>query len=156
MFLYFTNSLIFFSLSTNELAKIPYFCFMDIKIFKFGGASVNSSKGVINVVSVINRFPGENIVMIVSAMGKMTNSLEELLGFYMLGNHDQMLESYKQIKDFHLRILQELFQDKNHSVFAEIQNKFHWAVHGHTASEIVHERANANAPHMGLTTWKNQ
>ena len=95
---------------------------MDIKIFKFGGASVKSAEGVINVASVINRFPDENIVMIVSAMGKMTNSLEELLRFYMSGDHDHMLESYKQIKDFHIEILKTLFQDMNHSVFGEIQN----------------------------------
>ena len=108
-----------FNLENKEIA---YFCFMDIKIFKFGGASVNSSKGVINVVSVINRFPRENIVMVVSAMGKMTNSFEELLRFYMSGEHNPMLECYNRIKDFHLEMLKELFQDTNHTVFAETQN----------------------------------
>jgi len=39
--------------------------------------------------------------------------------------------------------------------YATVQNKLHWAIHGHTAAEIVHERANAARPHMGLTTWKN-
>ena len=108
-----------FNLENKEIA---YFCFMDIKIFKFGGASVNSSKGVINVISVINSFPRENIVMVVSAMGKMTNSFEELLRFYMSGEHNPMLECYNRIKDFHLEMLKELFQDTNHTVFAETQN----------------------------------
>ena len=40
--------------------------------------------------------------------------------------------------------------------FKEIQNKFHWAIHGHTAAEIVHDRADADKPWMWLTTWKNQ
>jgi aspartate kinase len=97
---------------------------MDIKIFKFGGASVKSAQGVINIASIINRFPDENIVMIISAMGKMTNSLEGLLRFYMSCDHDQMLTCYDRIKDFHLGILKELFQDKNHSVFTETQNLF--------------------------------
>ncbi len=38
--------------------------------------------------------------------------------------------------------------------FAKVQNKMHFAVHGHTAAEVIYERANAEMPHMGLTTWK--
>jgi hypothetical protein len=39
--------------------------------------------------------------------------------------------------------------------FAMVQNKMHFAVHGHTAAELIYERADANKPHMGLTTWEN-
>ena len=39
--------------------------------------------------------------------------------------------------------------------FKTVQNKMHWAAHGHTAAEVVRQRANAAQPHMGLTTWKN-
>ncbi|MGH7193841.1 MAG: virulence RhuM family protein, partial [Candidatus Saccharimonadales bacterium] len=39
--------------------------------------------------------------------------------------------------------------------FQTVQNKMHWAAHGHTAAEIVVERADAGKPNMGLTTWKN-
>jgi len=39
--------------------------------------------------------------------------------------------------------------------FATVQNKLHFAIHGQTAAEIVHSRADVNKPHMGLTTWKN-
>lgn len=38
--------------------------------------------------------------------------------------------------------------------YATVQNKMHFAVHGHTAAEVIVERANAEKPHMGLTTWK--
>lgn len=37
--------------------------------------------------------------------------------------------------------------------FAKVQNKLHYAIHGHTASELVLERADSNKPHMGLTSW---
>ena len=37
--------------------------------------------------------------------------------------------------------------------FAKVQNKMHYAVHGHTAAELIYERANADKPHMGLSTW---
>ena len=39
--------------------------------------------------------------------------------------------------------------------FAKVQNKMHYAVHGHTAAELIYERADADKPHMGLTTWEN-
>lgn len=39
--------------------------------------------------------------------------------------------------------------------FQIVQNKMHWAAHGHTAAEIVRQRADAAKPHMGLTAWKN-
>ncbi len=39
--------------------------------------------------------------------------------------------------------------------FKTVQNKLHFATHGHTAAEIIHARADASKPHMGLTTWKN-
>ena len=37
--------------------------------------------------------------------------------------------------------------------FAKVQNKMHYAVHGHTAAELIYERVDADKPHMGLTTW---
>jgi hypothetical protein len=41
------------------------------------------------------------------------------------------------------------------SFFAAVQNKLHFAIHGHTAAEVISQRANSNQRHMGLTTWKN-
>ena len=42
-----------------------------------------------------------------------------------------------------------------HLFFKKVQNKMHYAVHGHTAAELIVERANAEKEHMGLTTWEN-
>jgi len=39
--------------------------------------------------------------------------------------------------------------------FAAVQNKLHWAIHGHTAAEVIIERANAGKQYMGLTSWVN-
>ena len=39
--------------------------------------------------------------------------------------------------------------------FAKVQNKLHYAIHGHTAAELIVDRANAQKEHMGLTTWEN-
>ncbi|RKY14640.1 MAG: hypothetical protein DRQ55_20510 [Planctomycetota bacterium] len=46
-------------------------------------------------------------------------------------------------------------QSVSQRFFATVQNKLHWAIHGCTAAEIIRQRADASAPHMGLTTWKN-
>jgi len=40
--------------------------------------------------------------------------------------------------------------------YATVQNKLHWAIHGHTAAELIKLRANSSLPNMGLTSWKNQ
>lgn len=39
--------------------------------------------------------------------------------------------------------------------FAKVQNKLHFAIHGHTAAELIVERADSQRPHMGLTSWEN-
>ena len=44
--------------------------------------------------------------------------------------------------------------EASQAFFATVQNKMHWAAHGHTAAEIVHERADAARPNMGLTNWQ--
>ncbi len=43
--------------------------------------------------------------------------------------------------------------DLSQKFFAVIQNKMHWAAHGHTAAEIIYNRADAGRPNMGMTTW---
>jgi hypothetical protein len=45
--------------------------------------------------------------------------------------------------------------EMSQTFFATVQNKLHWAIHGHTAAEVIAGRADSARPHMGLTTWKN-
>ena len=45
-------------------------------------------------------------------------------------------------------------EEASQMFFATVQNKIHWAAHGHTAAEIVNERADAARPNMGLTNWQ--
>ena len=44
--------------------------------------------------------------------------------------------------------------DASQKFFATIQNKMHWAAHGHTAAEVIFRRADATKPNMGLSTWR--
>ena len=53
-----------------------------MKVFKFGGASVKDAAAVKNVALILKRYSQDNLLVVVSAMGKMTNAHEKLLNSY--------------------------------------------------------------------------
>ena len=79
---------------------------------------------------------------------------------------DHLLEQIREIRMSERRFYQKITDiyatalDYDRSAqttrlfFAEVQNKLHWAIHRHTAAELIMERANAEKPHMGLTSWE--
>lgn len=81
---------------------------MQIKVFKFGGASVKDAEGFRNVGKILQKFRSDKIVVVVSAMGKTTNALEEVIKSYYAqdGKTSALLE---QIKNNHLALIQQLF-----------------------------------------------
>ena len=78
---------------------------------------------------------------------------------------DRLLEQIREIRLSERRFYQKITDiyatsldyDRTASTtkqfFAKVQNKMHYAVHGHTAAELIYKRADASQPHMGLTTW---
>lgn len=93
-----------------------------IKVFKFGGASVKDADGIKNVVSILERFKAEKIVIIVSAMGKTTNALELVVGAHF----NRTGEAYKllnEIKKNHYDLIDQLFE-KGHEVYDEVNDLF--------------------------------
>ena len=78
---------------------------------------------------------------------------------------DRLLEQIREIRLSERRFYQKITDiyatsldyDRTSSTtkqfFSKVQNKMHYAVHGHTAAELIYERADADKPHMGLTTW---
>jgi len=97
---------------------------MNVKVFKFGRASVNSAEGVRNVASILERYRGESMMIVVSAMGKTTTALENLLQSYLSNDAVTLSERFYQLKDFHLDIVHELFTDKDHPVFESLKRLF--------------------------------
>jgi aspartate kinase len=78
-----------------------------IKIFKFGGASVKEASAVENVANILKRFSGEKLVVVISAMDKTTNALEEI---HKSRFHKQDYKPiFKQVKEYHRNICLELF-----------------------------------------------
>ena len=73
-----------------------------MKVFKFGGASVNSVERIQNVGHIMKHWSGEKIVVIVSAMGKTTNALEKVADAFFSGKKEEALLLFEQVKQQHL------------------------------------------------------
>ena len=93
-----------------------------MNVFKFGGASVNSADAVRNMASIIKRYYGESLVVVISAMGKTTNRLEKMVaGATPLS---ERLMHLSELRDYHLQMAAELFNSKDHPVFEDLEKLF--------------------------------
>ncbi|MFM9051055.1 MAG: aspartate kinase, partial [Bacteroidota bacterium] len=95
----------------------------NMRVFKFGGASVKDAEGVRNVVSILGQFTGEKLVVIVSAMGKTTNALEAVVNAYISGD-GLWQELLSDVRNFHLAIINELGFENEHPVRNEVARIF--------------------------------
>ncbi len=93
-----------------------------MRIFKFGGASVKSPDAVRNVARVLQYEGTENTLVVISAMGKMTNAFERLVKAYVEGT-DDLNDALKAIKDFHTEMINGLF-DKNDEIYTKVTYLF--------------------------------
>lgn len=94
-----------------------------MQVFKFGGASVKDADGVRNLGRVLSLYPGEDIVVVVSAMAKTTNALERIVqAYYDQGTPDKQVLS--EVKEFHHKIIRELFPAGNESLLRAISVLF--------------------------------
>jgi len=121
-------------------------------VFKFGGASVNSSKGVKNLAEIVSGYSHEKIIVVVSAMGKITNALELLTDAYfktwnesfemlsmdeLIGNEyhvdnnslilppsSTLIQFFQNIYNYHITICNELFQTKDNQVYIKLKKRF--------------------------------
>ena len=94
-----------------------------MRIFKFGGASIKNAKGVRNLVKALRHEGAGKTLVVISAMGKMTNAFEGLLDAYYNTPHT-VKEKQDAIANFHLEIANKLFE-KNHAIFNEINLLMH-------------------------------
>lgn len=94
-----------------------------MKIFKFGGASVKNAENIKNVAEIVKLYPNDNLAIVVSALGKTTNALEDVTRAYAKGKGDAK-ELLKQVHQLHLQEMDQLFADKNHICYSEVENVF--------------------------------
>ena len=88
-----------------------------MKVYKFGGASVRSAAGVRNIVSIVSGVK-EGLFIVVSAMGKTTNAMEEVLAQFMKGEVEAAVDKLKEVEDFHATIINELFEHPENGMAA--------------------------------------
>ena len=93
-----------------------------IHVFKFGGASVKDAAAVLNVVELIKKHDQSNLVVVVSAMGKTTNKLEDIFNSFIKKDKEAYLKSTNELKTFHLKIIQDLFNGGSLEEINEIIN----------------------------------
>lgn len=110
-----------------NVVDFTYFCTIykyKMRVFKFGGASVKDASAVRNVERILTLFEGEKIVVVISAMGKTTNAMEEILSALWKKDKSTFETLVNERKKFHLEIIQELIQDKNHYIYQVIDTTF--------------------------------
>jgi aspartate kinase len=103
-----------------------------MKVFKFGGASVDSVSRIRNLPGILKNYGREHLLIVISAMGKTTNALEKVAEAFYAGNTPGALELFRVIKENHLQVAETLglwdnpgFRQKMGDFFTEVE----WLLH---------------------------
>lgn len=94
-----------------------------MRVFKFGGASVKDANGIKNVYDVLQQVGYDDVLLVVSAMGKTTNALEVVIKNYF-ERSAELQSSLQDVKKYHNQILLDLFEDDKNAVFTAINQLF--------------------------------
>lgn len=94
-----------------------------MRVFKFGGASVKDAEGIRNVVKVLQEVGHEDTLVVISAMGKMTNAMEKVVASYFK-DKQAITASIQEVIDYHEDILSDLFENRNHPVYSKLKLLF--------------------------------
>ncbi|MFL9845025.1 aspartate kinase [Flavobacterium rhizosphaerae] len=94
-----------------------------MKVFKFGGASVKDAESIKNVFNVLQQVGHDDVLLVISAMGKTTNALEAVIKNY-INKSPGLQASIQEVKKYHNQILLDLFDDEGHAVFSAVNKIF--------------------------------
>ena len=94
-----------------------------MKVFKFGGASIKDPQAIRNVLHVLRTVGFDNSLLIASAMGKTTNALEDVVNAYFK-KPEELKNVLQIVKNYHLDIMNDLFENKEHLVFGKVNVLF--------------------------------
>ena len=101
------------------------------QVFKFGGASLRDADAIRNVGTILQKFAGKKIVIVVSAMGKTTNALEEVANSYWQGDPEAAKQKLSEIHAAATAVIHELFAEVPESLTASVNDLFvsvEWAL----------------------------
>lgn len=94
-----------------------------MRVFKFGGASVKDADAVRNVVNVLKEVGYQDTLVVISAMGKMTNAMEKVVESYF-NDKANVQSSLQEVVEYHDNIITDLFQNQNHPVYNRVKILF--------------------------------
>ncbi|MCA6456156.1 MAG: aspartate kinase [Chitinophagaceae bacterium] len=103
-----------------------------MKVFKFGGASVNSVERIQNLAGIVKSHQDQPLVIIISAMGKTTNSLEKVAESFYAGNRNEALQLFDVVKQHHLNMSKYLLVKQFNECLLQLTDFFtevEWLLH---------------------------
>jgi len=103
-----------------------------MKVFKFGGASVNNIERINLVGRILKQFYHEKLLIVVSAMGKTTNALEKVVGAFYNGKKEEALQLFELVKNQHLGTAKQLLVTHYLACEEQLKNFFteaEWLLH---------------------------
>lgn len=103
-----------------------------MKVFKFGGASVSTVERIQNVKNILSLYKHEQLVIIISAMGKTTNALEKVAEAFYAGNKEEALQLFTVIRNQHLTTAKYLLVTQYNACYEQLHNFFteaEWLLH---------------------------
>lgn len=95
-----------------------------MKVFKFGGASANSIERIQNIPEILQQYSTEQIVMVISAMGKTTNALEKVAEAFYNGNNIQALDLFEIVKQHHINTAKYLMITNYNNCINQLNDYF--------------------------------
>lgn len=95
-----------------------------MKIFKFGGASVKDAAGVRNLAQIIQAHKQDQLIVVISAMGKTTNALEDVANAYFRGLTSEAINRWQDIRAYHKGIMRELAGEDITQTFQTVLDSF--------------------------------
>ena len=99
-----------------------------MKVYKFGGASIKDALGIKNVAHILQQEGASNCLLVISAMGKMTNAFENIINASINNDQDKLTESIDFTINFHTKIISDLFQD-DHKIHQKVTILFGEMIH---------------------------
>tara|TARA_R110002073_G_scaffold89852_1_gene212398 strand:+ start:21127 stop:22380 length:1254 start_codon:yes stop_codon:yes gene_type:complete len=93
-----------------------------MKVYKFGGASIEDAEGIKNVARILQQEGTTNCLLVISAMGKMTNAFEEIVNTYC-NQKEKLSDAIDFVTNFHANIIDDLFNE-NHEVRIKVRKFF--------------------------------
>lgn len=95
-----------------------------MKVFKFGGASLESVERIKQVAQIVQSFPDDKLLIVISAMGKTTNELEKVAQNFYMRKREIAAQLLFNVEQHHIQVAESLLGSRQHPLFQQLQQFF--------------------------------